>query len=146
MFYRLSDLNLFAPREPEEYLLKCEDAEVLYIRCRSGGLRRPCALKNENLYIKTRKQLLPLDIIPCWEYNISTEVMYIMKYISATEAAKRWDLSRRRIIALCHDGRIRGAQKAGAYWIIPETAEKPSDARVKSGKYIHSDGAEKNPI
>lgn len=59
-----------------------------------------------------------------------------MKYISAIEAAERWNLSRRRVITLCNDGRIDGAQKAGAYWIIPEDAEKPTDARVKSGKYI----------
>lgn len=59
-----------------------------------------------------------------------------MKYISAIEAAECWNLSRRRIITLCNNGRIEGAQKAGATWIIPENAEKPADARVKSGKYI----------
>lgn len=26
--------------------------------------------------------------------------------------------------------------RIGTYWAIPEDAEKPSDARVKSGKYI----------
>ena len=61
-----------------------------------------------------------------------------MKYISAIEAAERWNLSRRRVVTLYNDGRIDGAQKAGAYWIIPENAEKPTDARVKSGKYIKS--------
>lgn len=70
--------------------------------------------------------------------------MYSMKYISAIEAAKRWHLSRRRVVALCGNGRITGAQKAGAYWIIPENAEKPSDARVKSGKYTGLHGAKKN--
>lgn len=59
-----------------------------------------------------------------------------MKYISAIEAAERWNLSRRRVITLCNDGRVEGAQKAGATWIIPEVAEKPADARIKSGKYI----------
>ena len=59
-----------------------------------------------------------------------------MKYISAMEAADRWNLSRRRIITLCNSGRIDGAQKAGATWIIPDNAQKPSDARIKSGKYI----------
>lgn len=58
-----------------------------------------------------------------------------MKYISAIEAAERWNLSRRRVITLCNNGRIEGAQKAGATWIIPEDAEKPADARIKSGKY-----------
>lgn len=59
-----------------------------------------------------------------------------MKYISASEAAAKWDLSKRRVITLCNEGRIEGAQRAGAYWIIPENAEKPADARVKSGKYV----------
>ena len=29
-----------------------------------------------------------------------------------------------------------GAQRAGGRWIIPEDAEKPTDARIKSGKYV----------
>ena len=61
-----------------------------------------------------------------------------MKYISASEAASKWGLSSRRVGLLCNEGRIEGAQKAGATWIIPEDAQKPSDARVKSGKYIKS--------
>ncbi len=59
-----------------------------------------------------------------------------MKYMSATEAAAKWGLSSRRVGLLCNEGRIEGAQKAGAVWIIPEDAKKPSDARIKSGKYI----------
>ena len=59
-----------------------------------------------------------------------------MKYISAQEAANRWSLSKRRVITLCNTGRIDGAQKAGATWIIPDNAQKPADARIKSGKYI----------
>ena len=57
-----------------------------------------------------------------------------MKYISASEAAAKWGLSSRRVGLLCNEGRIEGAQKAGAMWIIPEDAEKPRDARIKSGK------------
>ena len=59
-----------------------------------------------------------------------------MKYISTSEAAKKWNLSKRRIIVLCNEDRINGAQKAGSTWIIPETAEKPNDARIKTGKYM----------
>ena len=59
-----------------------------------------------------------------------------MKYISTSEAAKKWNLSKRRIIVLCNEGRIDGAQKAGSMWIILESAKKPTDARVKTGKYI----------
>ena len=61
-----------------------------------------------------------------------------MKYISASEAAAKWGLSSRRVGLLCNEGRFEGAQKAGATWIIPEDAEKPRDARIKSGKYIKS--------
>lgn len=59
-----------------------------------------------------------------------------MKYISASEAGKKWNISARRICVLCCEGRITGAQKAGSYWIIPDNAERPKDARIKSGKYI----------
>lgn len=59
-----------------------------------------------------------------------------MKYLSTTEAGKKWNLSARRIAVLCSEGRIEGAQKAGANWIIPDDAKKPADARIKSGKYI----------
>ena len=59
-----------------------------------------------------------------------------MKYVSTFEAEKKWNISARRIAVLCSQDRIEGAQKAGNNWIIPEDAEKPSDARIKSGKYI----------
>ncbi|MDO4757446.1 MAG: DNA-binding protein [Parabacteroides sp.] len=59
-----------------------------------------------------------------------------MKYISAKEAAEKWGLTPRRVGVLCNEGRIEGAYKAGASWIIPDDVEKPHDARIKSGKYI----------
>lgn len=57
-------------------------------------------------------------------------------YITLSEASKRWGISERRIRALCADGRIDGVTRFGRSWAIPESAEKPSDNRVKSGKYI----------
>ncbi len=59
-----------------------------------------------------------------------------MKFITTTEAGKKWNLSSRRIGVLCSEGRIPGIQKAGNTWLIPDDAEKPADARIKSGKYI----------
>ena len=59
-----------------------------------------------------------------------------MKYMSNFEAAEKWGISHRRVSILCNQDRIPGAQRAGSRWIIPEDAEKPSDARIKSGKYI----------
>lgn len=59
-----------------------------------------------------------------------------MAYLSIKQTAAKWNISARWINDLCIDGRIPGAMKIGSYWAIPEDAEKPSDARVKSGKYI----------
>jgi len=57
-------------------------------------------------------------------------------YISATDTATKWGISKRRVTSLCSEGRIPGAFQIGAGWVIPADAEKPVDARIKSGKYI----------
>lgn len=59
-----------------------------------------------------------------------------MEYISVKKAAEKWGISERRIQFLCGEGRIRGAFRLGHAWAIPAQAEKPTDARIKSGKYI----------
>lgn len=61
-----------------------------------------------------------------------------MKFITTTETGKKWNLSARRVGILCSEDRIPGVQKTGNTWLIPEDAEKPADARIKSGKYIKS--------
>ncbi|MCR2019728.1 DNA-binding protein [Blautia pseudococcoides] len=50
-----------------------------------------------------------------------------MKFISTTEAGKKWGLSSRRVGILCSEGRIPGTQKTGNTWLIPEDAQKPAD-------------------
>lgn len=62
-----------------------------------------------------------------------------MNYITIGDAAKKWGISARRIQVLCSEGRIPGAEHFGHAWAIPENAGKPSDARVKSGKYIRKE-------
>ena len=61
-----------------------------------------------------------------------------MKYLSIKEVSERWGISTRRIQILCKDGRIPGIILIGRTWGIPEDAENPADARVKSGKYRKS--------
>ena len=58
-----------------------------------------------------------------------------MKYLSTFEIAEKWGISPRRVVILCKQDRIPGAQRAGSRWIIPEDSEEPTDARIKSGKY-----------
>lgn len=57
-------------------------------------------------------------------------------YVTIQETAKKWGISERRVNVLCSEGRIEGAVKFGNTWAIPEKAEKPADARIKSGKYV----------
>ena len=59
-----------------------------------------------------------------------------MDYMTLKETSEKWGISPRRGGILCNNDRIPGAQRAGSRWIIPEDAEKPTDARIKSGKYI----------
>ena len=65
-----------------------------------------------------------------------------MEYMTIQEAAEVWGISARRIQKICIEGRLSEAKKFGRQWAIPVTAEKPSDARVKSGKYIKSQPTE----
>ena len=41
-------------------------------------------------------------------------------YISVKEAAKKWEISERRIQKLCEDGRIEGVERFGRSWMIPK--------------------------
>ena len=59
-----------------------------------------------------------------------------MNYLSITQTAEKWGISTRRIQILCNEKRIPGAVRIGYSWAIPEDAEKPADARIKSGKYV----------
>lgn len=54
----------------------------------------------------------------------------MLSFISAKEAAEKWDISQRRVAILCAENRIDGAMMVGNMWIIPSTAEKPIDKRT----------------
>lgn len=59
-----------------------------------------------------------------------------MEYFSIRQTAEKWGISVRRVQVLCSENRIPGAIRIGYSWAIPSDAEKPSDARIKSGRYI----------
>ena len=58
-----------------------------------------------------------------------------MEVLTTKQASELWSISRRRITKLCEEGRIKNATKVGGIWIMPIDTEKPTDARIKSGKY-----------
>lgn len=45
-----------------------------------------------------------------------------MTYISVSEAARKWNISERRVRVLCSEERIEGAVKFGRSWSIPNNA------------------------
>lgn len=52
-----------------------------------------------------------------------------MELITTTEMAEKWNISRRRIAALCKEGRIEGAILKGHTWLVPSDVKKPDDPR-----------------
>lgn len=56
-----------------------------------------------------------------------------MVMMSAKEASTLWGISTRRVTTLCSAGKIPGASKENGSWQIPANAEKPADARVRTG-------------
>ena len=69
-----------------------------------------------------------------------------MAYLSIKQTAEKWNIFARWINDLCSGGRIPGAAKIGSYWAIPDDAEKPRDARIKTGKYIKDDSTIRKEI
>lgn len=60
--------------------------------------------------------------------------MKVQNYISAQEAADKWDVTVRQVQKICGDGRIAGAIRFGRAWAIPSDTQKPTITRsVKPG-------------
>lgn len=57
----------------------------------------------------------------------------MLQYMSARDAAARWNISQRRVSVLCAENRIPNAAMLGNMWIIPIDAVKPTDARKNNG-------------
>lgn len=52
-------------------------------------------------------------------------------YMTVQEAAKKWELSERRVQKLCECNRINGVIRLSRVWLIPQNAVKPADKRRK---------------
>lgn len=55
-------------------------------------------------------------------------------YLTAAEAAAKWDVTARRVQLYCNEGRVSGAIKQSGVWLIPPNTIKPQ--RIKSGVKI----------
>ena len=61
----------------------------------------------------------------------------MLAYMTASEAAKKWNISHRRVLTLCKQKRITNVATLGKMWIIPIDAQKPKDARSRT--YVESE-------
>ena len=57
-----------------------------------------------------------------------------MRYLSAAEIAKKWDVSERSVRNYCAYGRVPGAFLTRKMWSIPENAPKPERSNKKKEK------------
>lgn len=70
-----------------------------------------------------------------------------MGMISAKDAANNWGLTKRRVLVLCKEGRIPGAQMINnSMWLIPDDAEKPEDGRALRYKKERNDEVNITPL
>jgi len=55
-----------------------------------------------------------------------------MQYITAKQAAAKWEITVRRVQDLCRSHQINGAVRWGRDWMIPTDAHRPDDRRKKT--------------
>ena len=55
----------------------------------------------------------------------------MFEYMTAQEAAEKWNVSLRWVQRLCKENRIVGAMNINRIWLIPINADKPIDGRRK---------------
>ena len=69
-----------------------------------------------------------------------------MKYLTVAEVAKKWNLNERRVRVLLSENRIEGAIYENHRYLIPETANKPLDRRVKGQRLFEDSPLKKTEI
>ncbi len=55
-------------------------------------------------------------------------------YMTAQEAAEKWNVTLRWVQRLCKENRIDGVINVGRVWLIPVSMEKPLDRRYKANR------------
>ena len=60
----------------------------------------------------------------------------MFEYVTAQEAAEKWNVSLRWVQRLCKANRIKGVLYINRIWLIPIGTDKPADARKKENRKI----------
>lgn len=90
---------------------------------------------------KKHKARCCVDIIPVKCYttdnkNWAVRRWLVVEYMKVTQAAEQWDISDRRVRALCQQGKIKGVIREGRSYLIPVDAVKPADGRKLRHKAV----------
>lgn len=60
----------------------------------------------------------------------------MFEYMTAQEAAEKWNVSLRWVQRLCKENRIDGVLNVNRIWLIPKDAQKPADRRTSLSKEV----------
>ena len=52
----------------------------------------------------------------------------MFEYMTAQQAAEKWNVSLRWVQRLCKENRVEGALNINRVWLIPQNTVKPDDA------------------
>ena len=58
----------------------------------------------------------------------------MFEYMTAQEAAEKWNISLRWVQRLCKENRINGVININRVWLIPKDTKKPADGRLKANR------------
>lgn len=83
------------------------------------------------LYRQNSKNYIDINSDFCRYYDIQINEVIIMKYLSVTETAKKWNISERSVRNYCAQGRITEAFLTGKTWNIPEDVQKSNRVNKK---------------
>ena len=64
-------------------------------------------------------------------YTVHSGRSVMFEYMTAQEAAEKWNVSLRRVQRLCRENRIEGVLDINRVWLFPKDTKKPADARRK---------------
>ena len=59
----------------------------------------------------------------------------MFEYMTAQEAAEKWNVSLRWVQRLCKENRINGTMNVNRIWLIPKNAQKPIGGRTLGGTH-----------
>lgn len=55
----------------------------------------------------------------------------MFEYMTAQEAAEKWEVSLRWVQRLCKENRVKGSLNINRVWLIPKETKRPLDKRLR---------------